>query len=237
MRTRIRALAAVVAATLVVGLFAGAATATKQQDSSQWWGGKAKLTLVHGIDGTDGFPVDITVYRLAVGSQRFEDVTYGTVAGPLAVDSGIYRIAIRPAGAPASSEPVLKRWIWLGPNANKSVVAHLDASGAPTLSVYRNRVGDSGPGMARVTVRHNAAVGPVNVAANGTRVITRLANPDEAVLDVPATTIQIRVRIAGTGPVVFNAPVTFAEDTNTIIYATLDRHGNFNPLLQVLPTA
>ena len=42
--------------------------------------------------------------------------------------------------------------------------------------------------------------------------------------------------LAGGGPTVFNADVAFAEDTNTIVYATLDRHGNFNPLLQVLPT-
>ena len=77
----------------------------------------------------------------------------------------------------------------------------------------------------------------MNVRANGTRVITRLANPDEAVLDIPATTLRIKVRLAGTGPTVFNAPVAFAEHTNTIIYATLDASGAFTPLLQVLPTA
>jgi hypothetical protein len=235
MRTRIRAVAAVVAATLVVGMFAGAATAAKRSEPASWWGSKAQLTLVHGIDGAEGFPVDITLYRLAVGSQRFEGVTYGTVAGPLEVDAGIYRVAIRPAGAPKYSEPVLKKWIWLGPGANKSVVAHLSATGAPMLSVYRNDVSDSGAGNARVTVRHNAAVGPVNVRANGALVIAGLANPDEAKLDVPATTIQIKVRVVG-GPVVFDAPLGFAEDTNTIIYATLDAEGNFTPLVQVLPT-
>lgn len=239
MRTRIRAISAVIAATLVVGLFAGSATAAKQQESS-WWGGtaKAKLTLVHGIDGKDGFPVDISVYRLAVGADRFEGVTYGTVAGPLKVDPGIYRIAIRPAGAPKYSEPVLKRWIWLGPGSNKSVVAHLDASGAPILSVYRNKVSDAGDGNTRITVRHNAAVGPVDVFANGGLAVSGLANPHQAVLEVPAGDYSIEVALAGGGASVFGpATLGFDEDTNTIIYATLDKDGNFNPLLQVLPTA
>ena len=40
---------------------------------------------VHGIDGKGGFPVDISVYRLAVGSTVYEDVTYGTVAGPIQI--------------------------------------------------------------------------------------------------------------------------------------------------------
>jgi hypothetical protein len=87
-----------------------------------------------------------------------------------------------------------------------------------------------------VTVRHDAAVGPVNVFANGDKVISRLANPDEATLDIPATTLHIKVRVAG-GPKVFDADLAFARNTNTIVYATLDRSGNFNPLLQVLPTA
>jgi hypothetical protein len=233
MRRARRTIGLMLATMLVTGLFAVTATGAQATGTST----KAGLTLVHGIDGPGGFPVDISVYRLAVGSQVFHDVTYGTVAGPLELGTGLYRVAIRPADAPRYSRPILSRWVWLRPGSNTSVVAHLSATGTPMISVYGNDLRDSGPNTARVTVRHNAAVGPVNVAANGTRVITRLANPHQAVLDVPATTIQIRVRVAGTGPVVFNAPVRFAEDTNTIIYATLDRNGNFNPLLQVLPTA
>jgi hypothetical protein len=237
MRTKRKALSAVLVAIVAVGLMATTATAGQRaRTEPKAWHGTAQLTLVHGIDGDQGFPVDISVYRLFVGSQRFNGVTYGTVAGPLEQQAGIYRVAVRAAGAGPYSEPILKRWIWLGAGANKSVVAHLSADGTPTLSVYRNDVSETGSG-ARVTVRHNAAVGPVNVRADGTRVITRLANPNEAVLDIPATTLRIKVRLAGTGPTVFHAPVAFAEHTNTIIYATLDASGAFTPLLQVLPTA
>jgi hypothetical protein len=237
MRRKRSFISAALAALLAVGLMATTAGARDQQrEAPRSWHRSAQLTLVHGIDGNAGFPVDISVYRLLVGTQRFDGVTYGTVAGPLEQKPGIYRIAIRPAGASPHSEPILKRWIWLGPGSSKSVVAHLTADGLPTLSVYRNDVSNS-PAGARVTVRHDAAVGPVNVYANGARVITRLANPHQAVLDIPATTLNIKVRVTGGGPTVFNADVAFAENTNTIVYATLDADGNFNPLLQVLPTA
>jgi hypothetical protein len=227
------AIAAAMAAVLTIGLFATTATAA-DRDQRPRWGAKAALTLVHGIDGKRGFPVDISVYRLASGSTVYEDVTYGTVAGPIQTSAGIYRIALRAPDAPRST-PILSKWIWLGPGADKSVVAHLKADGSPTLSVYRNDVSDSEAG-ARVTVRHNAAVGPVDVFANGSKVISRLANPNQAALDIPATTLNIDVKVVG-GPKVFDADVAFARNTNTIVYATLDRNGNFNPLLQVLPTA
>ncbi len=235
MRDTRTAIRTVIAASLVVGLMATAASAGQRGENAGRRYGPAKVTLVHGIDGKDGTPVDISLWRLGGKILRFEDVTYGTVAGPLDVKPGVYRVAVRAADAPTYSKPLLKRLVWLWPGANKSVVAHLKAHGSPTLSAYRNDVSESDAG-ARITVRHNAAVGPVNVFANGTKVITRLANPHEAVLDIPAATLQIKVRIAG-GPEVFDADLAFGEDTNTIVYATLDAKGNFNPLLQVLPTA
>ena len=236
MRFKNRVAAVAVSVAALVGMLAMSAPAAQATGSDT--STKAKLTLVHAIAGTDNkFPVDISVYRLAVGSTVFEDVTYGTVAGPLPLDAGIYWIGIRPADAPRYSTPILSRWIWLWPGANRSVVAHLDANGNPRISVYNNDVSDSGSGKGRVTVRHDAAVGPVDVFAGGSKVISGLANPYQAKLDVPATTIQIRVALANGGPTVFNSPVPFAENTNTIIYATLDKDGTFNPLLQFLPTA
>lgn len=234
MKLRTRMMAAVIAVTAMVGTAGAAAPVASATETSP----KARLTLVHGIAGTDNrFPVDISVYRLAVGSQVFEDVTYGTIAGPLRLDPGVYWIGIRPANAPRYSTPILSRWLWLEPGSNRSVVAHLNAGGDPRISVYNNDRSDSGPGMARVTVRHNAAVGPVDVFANGAKAIAGLANPYQAKRDVPATSIQIRVALANGGPTVFNAPISFGENTNTIVYATLDKDGSFRPLVQVLRTA
>ena len=82
MGTTRRALSAVLAGIVVVGLMASTATAGQRaRTEPKAWHGTAQLTLVHGIDGDQGFPVDISVYRLFVGSQRFNGVTYGTVGG------------------------------------------------------------------------------------------------------------------------------------------------------------
>ena len=91
-------------------------------------------------------------------------------------------------------------------------MAHLDANGAPRISVYANDTSDSGAGKGRVTVRHDAAVGPVDVFAGGTKVISALANPNQAKLDVPATSIPIRVALTNGGTTVFNSPVVFAGE-------------------------
>jgi hypothetical protein len=77
----------------------------------------------------------------------------------------------------------------------------------------------------------------VDVFANNSKVISGLANPYQAKLDVPATTIQIRVALANGGPTVFNAPIAFGENTNTIVYATVNANGDFQPIVQSLPTA
>jgi hypothetical protein len=233
MRIRARAMRVLVATMLVGGLFAATATSAQATHTST----KAKLTLVHGIAGNDGrFAVDISIYRLAVGSTVVQDVTYGTVSDPIRLDAGLYWIGIRPDGAPRYSKPVLSKWIWLGSGADKAVVAHLSADGTPRLSVYRNDMSNPGDGNARITIRHNAAVGPVDVFANGGKVVSGLANPYQAKLAVPADTYRIRVALANGGPTVLDAPLSFAAGTNTFVYATLDQNGNFNPLLDVRTT-
>jgi hypothetical protein len=131
---------------------------------------------------------------------------------------------------------VLSKWVWLGTGADKAVVAHLSADGTPRLTVYRNDMSDPGAGNARVTIRHDAAVGPVDVFAGSSKVVSGLANPYQAKLVVPADTYRIRVALADGGPTVLDAPLTFAARTNTFVYATLDQDGNFNPLLDVRST-
>jgi len=234
MRIRARAMRVLVATMLVGGLFAATATSAQATHSST----KAKLTLVHGIAGTDGrFAVDISVYRLAVGSTVIQDVTYGTVSEPISLDPGLYWIGVRPDGAPRYSKPVLSKWLWLGHGADKAVVAHLSADGTPRLTVYSNDMSDPGSGNARITIRHNAAVGPVDVFANSNEVVSGLANPYQATLAVPAATYQIRVALADGGPTVLDTPLGFAAGTNTFVYATLDQNGDFNPLLDVRTTS
>ena len=50
-------------------------------------------------------------------------MTFGTVAGPIREAPGIYWVAVRAAGAPRFSNPLLSSWLYLAPGVNKSVVA------------------------------------------------------------------------------------------------------------------
>ena len=229
---------------LVAGLVAGIAALTLTAapsgatTASHTSGRTGQVTLVHGVPGKGGFPVDISLYRLFRGSQEFKGVTFGTVAGPLDLPVGIYRVGIRPAGAPRHSKPVLSRWILVTPRSNQSIVAHLSESGAPRLSVFRNDVSATGAGQARVTVRHLAQAPAVDVIANGSvELVSGLRNPREAAATVPAGTYDVRVTDAATNTVTaFQGPVALAPRTNTIVYAVGSlAGGSFTPLVQVLP--
>jgi len=232
---------------MAVGLFVAAMTAATlvaapagaaDRQGTKWFGGAAKLTLVHGVPGANGFPVDISVYRLAEGSQVFEDVTFGTVAGPLDLRAGIYWVGIRKANSPRYSTPILSKWLWLGDGANKSVVAHLKADGTPTITVYRNDVSATG-GDARVVVRHAAAAPAVDILAGRSAVISGLTNPNQATIEVPGGTYPISVTPAGAGYAnrVFGpANLEFRNNSVTIVYAVGSLSGgSFTPLVQVLP--
>jgi hypothetical protein len=133
MRIKTRLVAVAIAVTATVATVGAAAPAASATGTTT----KAKLTVVHAVPGTDNrFPVDVSVYRLGVGSTVFSNVEYGDVVDALPVDAGIYWIGIRAAGSPRYSTPILSRWVWMWPGSNKSVVAHLDANGNPRISVY-----------------------------------------------------------------------------------------------------
>jgi hypothetical protein len=224
-------------ALLTVGMLGSAAGASPETDRRERT--KTELTLVHGIPGDGGFPVDITLYRLFEGSQRFTGVTFGTVAGPLDVKPGIYRVAIRPAGAPPSSPPALSRWMWLRAGSNTSVVAHLSATGAPELTEFRNDVSPTGSGKGRVTIRHLAQAPAVDVIVNGTtELVSALSNPNEAVAVVPADTYNVSVVASANNSIVaFSGPLPVTANSNTIVYAVGAFPGSFTPLVQVLPAS
>ena len=66
-----------------------------------------------------------------------EDFAPDAVTAPLELPAGTYQIAIRPANGPADPAPLLwfsnfARW------CEASIVAHLDASGQPKLTVFVN---------------------------------------------------------------------------------------------------
>jgi hypothetical protein len=213
--------------TLIAGVLAAGAlllpTAAFAQD------GTGTVTVLHGVP-------DLTVDVYVNGDLTLEDFSPGTVTDPLELPAGDYQLDVRPADAAADSDPAISGSASLPAGANASIIAHLDAGGAPTLGVFVNDMSPTAAGEARIGVRHTAAAPAVDIAANGDVVSEGLTNPNEAVLDVPAGTISAEVRLAGeTDPVLGPADVTLAEGTATYVYAIGSAEdGNLDLLVQTV---
>lgn len=172
------------------------------------------VTVVHGVP-------DLAVDVWVNGEATLPGFTFGTVEGPLTLPAGDYAIEIYPAGTdPEGNDPALAQTVTLPAGANASIVAHLDADGNPTLSVFVNDTSAIAAGNARVTARHTAAAPAVDVLANDGAVFSNVANGAEGVTDVPADTYNIKIVPTGaTEPVVFEADLALPEGTNSIAYA------------------
>jgi hypothetical protein len=208
---RARLLAGTAAGALALGL---TATLTALPASAAT-GSTAKLSVLHGVPG-------LTVDVWVDGERTLDDFTPGTLAGPLDLPAGTYSVAITAADAADASSPAIGPVdLPLEGGKNYTAVAHLDASGQPTATLFTNDTSATAAGQGRLTVRHVAAAPGVDVLAGGQAVISNLTNPDEKSLDLPAGTVSASVVATGTtepallGPA--DVPVT--EGTNTIVYA------------------
>lgn len=173
----------------------------------------ATLTVVHGIPQT---PVDVYVN----GKEQLPDFQFKTVTKPLSLPPGTYSIAIRPAGAPASSAPILSGSATLAAGENATVVANLDAAGKPALNVFVNPTSAVPPGDARLVVRHVAQAPAVDVYAGPAKVVSSLTNPNQAALIVAAGTVEAKVTLAGQStPVIGPVSLDLGAGTTTIVYA------------------
>jgi hypothetical protein len=172
------------------------------------------VTVVHGVPG-------LTVDVYVNGDLTLEGFAPDTVTDPLELPAGDYEFEVYAAGAdPEADQPAITGSATLPAGANASVVAHLTATGDPTLSVFVNDPSEIAAGNARLVVRHTAAAPAVDVLANGEAVITNLANPDEAQADVPAGDYSAVVAATGTtAPVIGPAGLTLEEGTAYLVYA------------------
>ena len=174
----------------------------------------ASLSVLHGVP-------DLTVDVWVNGERTLDDFAPGDLAGPLDLPAGTYTVAITAADAADASSPAIGP-VDLPLEAGRSytAVAHLNAEGAPTATLFTNDTSSTAAGQGRLTVRHVAAAPAVDVLAGGTAVITNLANPDEQVLNLPAGTVSAAVAATGTTePVLGPTDVTVSEGVNTIVYA------------------
>ena len=175
----------------------------------------AKLSVLHGVPG-------LTVDVWVDGNLTLDDFTPGTLAGPLELAAGDYEIAITAADASSADNPVIGPVdVELDGGGDYTAVAHLDADGAPTATLFANDTkAPRNDSKGKLTVRHVAAAPAVDVLAGGTAVIEGLSNPDAATLKLEAGTVSASVAAAGTtAPVIGPADVTVEAGKNTIVYA------------------
>lgn len=176
--------------------------------------GQGQVIVVHGVPG---LAVDIYVN----GELTFENSEFGDVFGPLDLPAGDYQIEIYPTGAdPETDDPALSGSAALPAGAAATIAAYLQAGGAPTLGVFVEDNSGIAAGNARVTARHLADFGAVDILANDSAVFSGVANGQGGDADVPAATYNIKITAAGDPETVaFDADVALAAGTNTIAYA------------------
>jgi hypothetical protein len=201
------------AAPLAVGLASAALVAAAALPASAATG-TASLSVLHGVP-------DLTVDVWVDGTRTLDDFTPGSLAGPLDLPAGTHTVAITAADAADASSPAIGPVdLALDAGASYTAVAHLDAAGSPTATLFPNDTSAVPAGQGRLTVRHVAAAPAVDVLAAGSPVITNLANPDEQTLTVPAGTVPVAVAATGTTePVLGPTDLDVAEGVSTIVYA------------------
>jgi hypothetical protein len=195
----------VAGAAFVAALTAAPAIAGAQSD--------ATITLLHGIPGAT---VDVVVDGSVVipGFEPGQTQDLSPFAGQTLIN-----VEVRAAGTetvvigPIASFPVPA-------SGNYTVVAHLDAEGAPTITPFENDVSAVPAGQGRLVVRHAAAAPAVDIVLGEARPVTNLANGGEQALVLPAGTVS-GAEIAPTGgdPIAPVPSVDVRAGTSLIVYA------------------
>ena len=195
---------AVLVGALLAAVFA-AGPANAQDD--------ATIMLLHGIPDTD---VDV----LAGGEAAVEGFSFGDMQD-LSALAGQTLPGLQVVLAGTDTVAIDAGDVALPAAGNFTIVAHLDAEGTPTISVFENDTSSTAAGEGRIVVRHTAAAPEVDVLANGAVAFAAVPNGAEGALDLAAGTITAEVVPAGaTEPVVIGpADLPIAEGASLIVYA------------------
>ncbi len=123
----------------LVGLAGPAASASSTASSAQARSHVGYLRLAHLSPNTPA--VDVYLYSFGNPSAKIvlKHVTYGTVSGYQAVPTGEYTVAMRGAGAPASSKPVLSTTVNVAAGQTYTVAGMGPAAGL-RLQILKDRL-------------------------------------------------------------------------------------------------
>jgi hypothetical protein len=176
-------------------------------------GATARIHLIHGIPDV---PVDVA----AGGAEVFADFQFGQTKD-LSALAGTTLEDLQVLAAGTSTVAIDAGDIALPATGNYTVIAHLTATGTPTLTVFANDTSPIAAGQGRLVVRHTAAAPAVDVRADGVVAFAGVTNPNQGSADLPAGTISADV-VPGeaTQPIVIGpADLSVKAGDSLIVYA------------------
>jgi hypothetical protein len=173
----------------------------------------ARIHLIHGIPEVD---VDVA----AGGENVFTDFSFGDTQD-LSALAGATLEGLQVKVAGTDTVAIDAGDVTLPSSGNTTIIAHLDAGGTPTISVFGNDTSTIDGGEGRLVVRHTAAAPEVDIKANGAVAFSSVANGEEGAADLPVGTVSAEVVPAGEdAPVVIGpADLPVNEGEALIVYA------------------
>ena len=172
-----------------------------------------RVHLIHGIPDTD---VDVA----AGGAVVIPDFSFGDTQD-LSGFAGQTLEGVEVLLAGTDTVAIDVGDLTVPTSGNVTVIAHLDADGTPTVSIFVNDTSTIAAGEGRLVVRHTAAAPEVDILANGSAAFTSVPNGAEGSVDLATGTISAEVVPAGaTEPVVIGpADLPIEEGSSLIVYA------------------
>lgn len=188
---------------------------------------EASVTVIHGIPGAEGLPVDISLNGGCV--PDLEGFTFGTITDSIPLPAGIYDLQIHLADKanPCTGDLAVDApGVELFGGDNVTIIAHLDAADIPTASVFSNELDRDVPHYATALVVHHTAAAPaVDVKfkrpwSRRARKIKELENGEQAIRILLAGRRTVQVCPAGSSdPVIGPVDLDLKIGTACFVYA------------------
>jgi hypothetical protein len=202
----------------------------------------AKLTIIHGINGKDlGFDealkVDVCTAKNA--APLAANVPFRTVSDPFSLPAGQYNVEIRLADGSCGGALAVASTISLAVAENASAVAHLTEYGTPTITKFVNDVRPIESGETRLSARHAAAFGRVDVRLRrhgDIELVRGLRNSEQDGANLRAGSWRVSIYPAGSwGKPAFKATLPLGSRVAYFAYAVgSPANGTFEVLTQAI---
>ena len=171
----------------------------------------ASVTVVHGLRGlVADVQVDGQVVLKGFAAERSTD--------PLPIPAGSHRIVVT-STRDAAGPPVIDTTISLSPGESRSLVAHLDSQGKPTLTSFVNDDAPIPAGQGRVVLRNTAAAPSVQMVVDGKPLGAAVATGAATAVLLPVAAHTIAVMAPGGDSTLLGAQtVDVPAGSSTLLY-------------------